>query len=175
VTPDHAWATASIQSGPEDLLCCRRDHLVAPTQRLATRGKHASVDDSFRHLDCLRAHDPVGDVWITPLVDLGRVLFCEGERPPRGGLTLAPAQEDSSGAPRSDEWFGRSTRPRCQRSSSAGGTETTCMDRVVCVAVGDMLPNEATQVSERDQRRGPIESAGTPSSAPSASRCCPRK
>jgi hypothetical protein len=75
VTPDDAWTTASIQSGPEDLLCCRREDLVAPTQRLATRRKLASNSDCFRHLDRLGAHDRIGDVGVLhrrPISCVGR-------------------------------------------------------------------------------------------------------
>jgi hypothetical protein len=34
----------------------------------------------------------LGDVWITWPPDLGRILRGERERPPRGALTIAPAQ-----------------------------------------------------------------------------------
>ena len=42
-----------------------------------------------------RADERYGDVWITRPADLGRVLRRNNERPLRGGLTIALAQQEA--------------------------------------------------------------------------------
>ena len=57
-----------------------------------------SADDSFRPQTAVATRFRLGDVWITRPADLGRVLRRERERPPRCGMTIAPAQKEAPAA-----------------------------------------------------------------------------